>query len=271
MGILTAPLAFLEMMLSACYIPRKDRPMYAKTTCDPKAICPKIYRGEIYYVDFNPTTGSEQGGLRPATVLSSDVGNATGPTAIVAPITSKPKPALATHVVLPLSSGLCLDSVLLLEQIRVVDKVRIGRYVGFVGTATLAEVDRALCASLGIEVSAGGKKAQGGVRREDCREGGVGKRERESGGAKSRRDADKPRCAATGRQGGGDADSGDAESPIQERVTSETIMTLCPQCLSNYENSEAFNLSRVNPNQRYKELCTRCSTYLGYDYVIEER
>jgi mRNA interferase MazF len=209
---------------------------------------PKLCKGEIYYVDFDPARGSEQAGHRPAVVLQGDAGNRTSPTTIVAPVTSRPKPALAPHVALPASSGLCAGSTVLLEQVRVVDRSRMGSYVGAIGTDTLALVDRALAISLGMKAPAEGK----GVPE-------YGHCEGVSKNATHKPDG----SAAKGKSG--------TEYHAQENAAAQSIMTLCSRCHQDYEDSAAFDLCRVDLGQKYKEPCTRCSVHLGYDYVIEER
>lgn len=87
----------------------------------------KIYRGDIFYADLRPTVGSEQGGLRPVLVVQNDVGNLHSPTVIVAAITSQQSKAkLPTHVEISAeAAGLKKDSVILLEQVRTIDKQRL--------------------------------------------------------------------------------------------------------------------------------------------------
>jgi mRNA-degrading endonuclease toxin of MazEF toxin-antitoxin module len=109
-----------------------------------------VQRGQIYYAHFDPVIGSEQGGLRPAVVLQNNAGNKSSPTIIFAPITSQNKPSLPTHVSVGHIEELDGDSVLLLEQIRTLDRQRIKRYVAEVDWPTMVEVDIALKKSLGI-------------------------------------------------------------------------------------------------------------------------
>ena len=110
-----------------------------------------IRRGEIYYADLSPVIGSEQGGVRPVLVLQNDVGNRFSSTTIVAAITGrKTKAALPTHVAI-ITSGLKTESTVLLEQIRTIDKARLGEYIGRLDSKTLATVDRAIVVSLGIK------------------------------------------------------------------------------------------------------------------------
>lgn len=111
----------------------------------------EIKRGEIYSADFGAGFGSEQGGIRPILILQNDKGNKYSPTTIVAAITSKKtKTALPTHVKIN-ADGLKTESTVLLEQIRTIDKARLGEYIGKLDSKTLAAVDRAIVVSLGIK------------------------------------------------------------------------------------------------------------------------
>ena len=110
----------------------------------------KILRGDIFIVDFAGSHGSEQGGIRPALVVSNNTGNRHAPTAIVAPITSRHKPSLPVHLPLNGITALKKGSIVLLEQVRTVDKSRIGRYLGALGHVAMCLVDAALAVSLGI-------------------------------------------------------------------------------------------------------------------------
>jgi len=111
-----------------------------------------IKRGEIYYANLSPVVGSEQGGIRPVMIVQNDVGNRYSPTVIVAAITSKiNKAKLPTHIELSARQfGLERDSVVLLEQIRTLDKARLLERIGFVGEKVLADIDAALSISLGL-------------------------------------------------------------------------------------------------------------------------
>jgi len=92
-----------------------------------------IRRGDIYYADLNPVVGSEQGGIRPVLILQNDIGNRYSTTTIVSPLTARlDKPCLPTHVMIPVSVGLAEPSVVLLEQIKTIDKSRSLEYVGHV-------------------------------------------------------------------------------------------------------------------------------------------
>ena len=111
-----------------------------------------IKRGELYYADLSPVVGSEQGGIRPVLVVQNDVGNKYSPTVIAAAVTSKiNKAKLPTHIELPSESyGLARDSVILLEQIRTLDKRRLKERIGELNDVTMSKVDKAILISLGF-------------------------------------------------------------------------------------------------------------------------
>ena len=112
-----------------------------------------IYRGDIYYADLSPVTGSEQGGIRPVLILQNDIGNSHSPTIIAAAITGYVKgKRQPTHVRLRgAACGLFRDSTVLLEQIRTLDSSRLREYMGSVGNDKMREVDGALRVSIGLE------------------------------------------------------------------------------------------------------------------------
>ncbi len=111
----------------------------------------KVKRGEIYYADLSPVVGSEQGGVRPVLILQNDMGNRYSPTTMVAAITGrKTKADLPTHVRIS-AAGLKSESIVLLEQIRTVDKTRLGEFVGKLGKDDMGRVDHAILVSLGIK------------------------------------------------------------------------------------------------------------------------
>jgi mRNA interferase MazF len=112
----------------------------------------EVRRGDVYIADLDPVVGSEQGGLRPVLVLQNDVGNRHSPTVIVAAITSRlDKARLPTHVALPGQDfGLQRTSVILLEQIRTLDKRRLGQRLAHLAGAVMRRVDTALRISLGL-------------------------------------------------------------------------------------------------------------------------
>ena len=111
-----------------------------------------IKRGELYYADLSPVVGSEQGGVRPVLVVQNDVGNKYSPTVIAAAVTSKiNKAKLPTHIELPSKVyGLQKDSVILLEQIRTLDKRRLKERIGELNETTMSLVDNAILISLGF-------------------------------------------------------------------------------------------------------------------------
>lgn len=112
----------------------------------------EILRGEIYYADLSPVVGSKQGGVRPVLVIQNDVGNKYSPTVIVAAITSKlSKAKLPTHIELDKDKyNLPKDSVVLLEQIRTLDKMRLKEKVSVLDEKTMQRVEIATMISLGI-------------------------------------------------------------------------------------------------------------------------
>jgi mRNA interferase MazF len=111
-----------------------------------------IKRGELYYADLSPVVGSEQGGVRPVLVVQNDVGNRYSPTVIAAAVTSQiNKAKLPTHIELSaVDYGLSKDSVVLLEQIRTLDKKRLKERIGELPTSTMERVNTALLISLGF-------------------------------------------------------------------------------------------------------------------------
>ena len=114
-----------------------------------------IKMGELYYADLSPVVGSEQGGVRPVLVVQNDIGNKYSPTIIAAAVTSKiNKAKLPTHIELPCANyGLAKDSVILLEQIRTLDKRRLKERIGELPAKTMRDVDSALLISLGCKVN----------------------------------------------------------------------------------------------------------------------
>ncbi len=112
----------------------------------------EVWRGDIMYANLNPVIGSEQGGTRPVLVLQNDVGNKYSPTTIVAAITSKIKKAkLPTHIELDAQKyGLERDSVVLLEQLRTIDKRRLKERLAHLDDETMSQVDQGLAISIGL-------------------------------------------------------------------------------------------------------------------------
>ncbi|MBE6637835.1 MAG: type II toxin-antitoxin system PemK/MazF family toxin [Ruminococcaceae bacterium] len=117
-----------------------------------------VRRGDIYYADLSPVVGSEQGGLRPVLIVQNDVGNRYSPTVIAAAITSRmSKTKLPTHIDVTRNSiekedgqGLAKDSVILLEQIRTLDKRRLREKMGHLDESVMRRVDDAITISFGL-------------------------------------------------------------------------------------------------------------------------
>ena len=120
-----------------------------------------IKRGDIFYADLNPVVGSEQGGTRLVLIISNDIGNRHSPTVIVAAITSQvhTKAKLPTHTTVNDFKGLDKDSIILLEQIRTIDKHRLKQYMGLMPDNIMARVDKALAISISLNNSPNGKCA----------------------------------------------------------------------------------------------------------------
>ena len=111
-----------------------------------------IKRGEIYYADLSPVIGSEQGGIRPVLIVQNDIGNKYSPTVIAAAITSqKDKTKLPTHIqVTSEGCGLQKDSIVLLEQVRTIDKRRLKEKMGQLDDHSMYRVNQAIGVSLGL-------------------------------------------------------------------------------------------------------------------------
>ena len=114
-----------------------------------------IRRGDIYYADLSPVVGSEQGGLRPVLIIQNDVGNRYSPTVIAAAITSRmSKSRLPTHIdIYAERAGLAKDSVVLLEQVRTLDKKRLKERMGHLDDGVMQEVNSAIAVSFGIQTA----------------------------------------------------------------------------------------------------------------------
>ena len=112
----------------------------------------EVHRGEVFYADLSPVVGSEQGGIRPVLIVQNDTGNKHSPTVIAAAITSQTgKARLPTHIELNAQSvGLSRDSVILLEQIRTIDKSRLRERMGKLDDTTMTKVDNAIAVSFGL-------------------------------------------------------------------------------------------------------------------------
>lgn len=113
-----------------------------------------VHKNEVYYADLSPVVGSEQGGTRPVLVIQNDTGNKASPTIIVAAITSrKKKMRMPTHVPISMECGkLPKNSMVMLEQIRTIDKERFKDYVGKIDRQSADDVDKASLESLGIDI-----------------------------------------------------------------------------------------------------------------------
>ena len=111
-----------------------------------------VRRGDIYYADLSPVVGSEQGGMRPVLIVQNDIGNRYSPTVIAAAITSQTgKARLPTHITLHgAGCGLTKDSVILLEQIRTIDKKRLRERMGKLDEDMMSRVDNAIAVSFGL-------------------------------------------------------------------------------------------------------------------------
>ncbi len=111
-----------------------------------------VKRGDIYYADLSPVIGSEQGGIRPVLIVQNDVGNKYSPTVIAAAITSQiNKAKMPTHIEIGAENyGLNKDSVILLEQIRTIDKQRLREKIGRLSDDLMNGVDRAIGISFGL-------------------------------------------------------------------------------------------------------------------------
>ena len=112
-----------------------------------------IKRGDIFYADLSPVVGSEQGGIRPVLIVQNDVGNKYSPTVIAAAITSQQfKTKMPTHISVNASvCGLSKDSVVLLEQIRTLDKKRLREKMGNLPEVDMDRIDDALSVSIGLK------------------------------------------------------------------------------------------------------------------------
>ncbi len=120
-----------------------------------------VRRGDIFYADLSPVVGSEQGGLRPVLIIQNDVGNRYSPTVIAAAITSRMgKTRLPTHIdIYAERAGLARDSVILLEQIRTLDKRRLKERLGHLDDGVMSRVNAAIAVSFGL-----GNDREGGAR-----------------------------------------------------------------------------------------------------------
>ena len=113
----------------------------------------EVHRGEVFYADLSPVVGSEQGGIRPVLVIQNNVGNRHSPTIICAAITSRMNKAkLPTHVEIDAGKyQIVKNSVVLLEQVRTIDRARLKEYIGRLNAATMQYVDKAIAVSFGLD------------------------------------------------------------------------------------------------------------------------
>lgn len=111
----------------------------------------QIRRGDVFYADLNPTIGSEQGGVRPVLIIQNNLGNQFSPTVLIAPITSKvaKKSKFPTHCEIE-SAFLELNSIVLLEQIRTIDKTRLGKYLGRIDLKQMNSLGKSIKISTGL-------------------------------------------------------------------------------------------------------------------------
>lgn len=110
-----------------------------------------IVRGALFYADLDPIIGSEQQGIRPVLIIQNDVGNKYSPTVLVAPISTRKDKLLPTHILIKQFDKLRHDSIILLEQIRVLDKTRLKGYMGMLEQEQMKEVEKAISISFGLE------------------------------------------------------------------------------------------------------------------------
>lgn len=124
-----------------------------------------VRRGDIYYADLSPVVGSEQGGMRPVLIIQNDVGNRYSPTVIAAAITSRMgKTKLPTHIdIYAERAGLSRDSIVLLEQLRTLDKRRLKEKMGHLDEPLMREIDTAIAVSLGLLPHSAGRIATAGA------------------------------------------------------------------------------------------------------------
>ena len=115
----------------------------------------EIKRGDIYYADLYPVVGNEQGGIRPVLIIQNDMGNHHSPTVIAAAITGRRKKSMPTHVQIS-AEGLKGESIILLEQIRTIDRQRLLHYVNHLDGDAMRPVDKAISVSLGLSKTQSG-------------------------------------------------------------------------------------------------------------------
>ena len=109
-----------------------------------------IVKGAIFYADLDPIIGSEQKGVRPVLIIQNDIGNKFSPTVLIAPISTKKDKVLPTHILIKQFDKIRHDSIVLLEQIRVLDKTRLKGYLGMLEEEQMKEVEEAIIISFGL-------------------------------------------------------------------------------------------------------------------------
>jgi mRNA interferase MazF len=117
-----------------------------------------IKRGEIWSADLDPAAGSEQGGHRPVLIIQNDMGNHNSETTIVAPVTAAGRSGNIPTQVRMVAERLPLESTILLEQIRVIDKCRLDKYLGKADAETMVSVSKAIMISLGLDTDGGDER-----------------------------------------------------------------------------------------------------------------
>jgi len=146
----TAALSVPPITLGGCPYPSGIKQIHAKEECEMR-----IYKGDIFYADLTPVVGCEQGGIRPVLIVQNNIGNLYSPTVIVAAITSRTgKQHLPTHIGLgEPQNGLRQNSLVLLEQVRTIDRSRLRDYIGTLTDRQLRQADEALAVSFGLELA----------------------------------------------------------------------------------------------------------------------
>lgn len=112
----------------------------------------KIIKGAIFYADLDPTVGSEQKGIRPVVIIQNDIGNKFSPTTIIAPVTTKKDVELPTHIMIKQFDKIRPNSIVMLEQIRVIDKTRLKGYIDILNKEQLKKVEKALIKLFDIKI-----------------------------------------------------------------------------------------------------------------------
>lgn len=127
----------------------------------------QILRGQIYYANLDPSTGSEQGGTRPVLIVQNNIGNRFSPTTVVAPITTELKKVhQPTHIHIPPHFGIPHSSMAMLEQLRTIDKSRLKNFVGCLDDDVMDYIDKALCISVGLSRSIASRDQDGTEQRD---------------------------------------------------------------------------------------------------------